>query len=149
MDATIGMTARIFNAFALVLFCHYLIIRLAVLHDFAFHIVSIGLSRQARAELLDQGVAADDLKIAHVVRLTNLVQVNGALRDGAGDHHAGEAGQSHLVDAVGKIDGLLDGRTVVFERRPVNHAAPGEDQHQPDGANLAHPYFKVADSLKN
>jgi len=92
-------------------------------------------------EDLDDGIAADHVQVLDDGKLFDLVEEDLTLADGTGDHHAGESGHGHLMDAAGKVLGLTNGRFPIDFRLPHDHAGPYSDQHEPDGGSQTYPYF--------
>ena len=72
-------------------------------------------------------------------KLLDLVEENFALTDGAGDHHAGQAGHGHFVNALGEILSLADGCIAVDLGGPDNCASPNDGQCDPDCSSQAYP----------
>jgi hypothetical protein len=60
----------------------------------------------------------------------DLVEEDFALADGAGDHHSGQPGHGHLMDAARHVARLFDGVGTVDSALPGDGAAQHQDQHQ-------------------
>jgi len=99
-----------------------------------------------RAEDLDHRIPTDDVEILDHRELFNLVQEHLPLAHRAGDHHAGETGHGHFVDAAGEVHGLIGDGVPIDVRFPNDHGRPDGHQNQPDSCGQANPNFHIGDA---
>ena len=97
------------------------------------------LAGLADAKLVDHGTRAIDAQFANVVRLPDLVQEDFALGHCVGDHHAGQAGHGHLVNALREVVGLAHRELFLLLAGPVKEARPHGDQGGDDGGDQPDP----------
>jgi len=86
----------------------------------------------AIAKLADHGRAANDHQVLDDRKFLDLVEEDFALSHRAGNHHAGQTGHRHFVDAVGEVPGLRKDGLAIDASFPGDHAAERQCEHQPD-----------------
>ena len=117
------------------------------LQDLLFDGVDIGLVVVgARPEDALDAIATDHADVADRAELFDLVEEDAALRDRAGDHHAGQAGHGGFVHALREALRLIDGRAPVDLILPKNHASPDHGEREPDRRQQLNPDTRIGDA---
>ena len=112
-------------------------------HDLLLERVELAGLLGVGAVELDDRFTTGDVQILDDRQLLDLVEEYLALTYRAGDHHAGQAGHGHFMDALREILSLPDGRVAINLRSPDDDDRPDDGQCQPDGSRQAYPYFHV------
>ncbi len=118
-------------------------VRLAFAHHLLLLRVEFAVALGVRTVQLDHGFAAGNVQVLDDRQLLDLVEEDLALIDGAGDHHAGEAGHGHFVNALREILGLVDRGIAIDVGHPDDGSGPDQCEDNPDGSSQANPDFQV------
>jgi hypothetical protein len=94
-------------------------------------------------EELDHRFAAGYVEILDDRELLDLVEENFPLPYRAGDHHAGQSGHGHFVDALGEILGLPDGGVPIDLGGPDDDYRPDNNQNYPNRGRQPQPNLPV------
>ena len=115
-------------------------------HDLLFHAVQFARTLGVRAVQLRNRLAAGDMQVLDDRQLLDLVEKYFALANGAGDHHAGQSGHGHFVDALREVLRLTNCGFPIDLGGPYDGTGPDERQNNPDGSGQTNPDLQISDA---